>query len=144
MTATQDTCFAKTDLSTDPRARPTPITEEQWWDALETLPPMNWRTVAGAESFTLCEPYDMDVSNRMVYHRYVRIGNRYWEMLAFASTPIADLAELCRKTAYVVRDRNGDVWMRLLYQGLADEVVAQANVSTPKLAPFTAGYEHEA
>lgn len=98
MTDVQDMSFAHTDLSTDPRAQPKPITEQQWWDALECLPPVRWRTEAGAECFTLSEPYDMDVSDRMIYYRYVRIGTHHWEMLAFITTPIPELAELCKST----------------------------------------------
>lgn len=86
-----------TDLTTDPRAKPREIDHDAWWRALECLPPLDWRREAGAESFTLSEPYDLDANSpAMVYWRYVRIGDRYWEMLALRSTPITDLAAMCK------------------------------------------------
>lgn len=45
-----------TDLTTDPKAQPREIDHEAWWEALECLPPLDWRRVDGAESFTLSEP----------------------------------------------------------------------------------------
>lgn len=89
-----------TDLSTHPRAvAPVEITEERWWHALEALPPMDWARVPGtnAETFTMPEPYDVSAEDglTLVYWRYVRIGDRYWEVLALRSTPASELAAQC-------------------------------------------------
>ena len=85
-----------TDLATDPRAKPQPITAEQFEDALNVLPPWDWRTRDGIESFTLSEGYDTDEQHRMIYQRYIRIGSEHWCVLALRSTPVTDLAALCR------------------------------------------------
>lgn len=90
--------YVPTDLSTDPLAQPTPITQEQWDEALGSLPPARWKHEAGAESFTVPEPYDWDTSGRTVYWRYVRIGTQHWKMLALIGTPIPELARRCKET----------------------------------------------
>lgn len=94
--------YVPTDLSTDPLAKPQPITEEQWWDALECLPPMDWRKDAGAEAFAVPEPHDYDPQGRLIYWRYVRIGAQHWKMLALIHTPIEELARRCKEA-----QRNG-------------------------------------
>ncbi|QRD62691.1 hypothetical protein H8Z72_22540 (plasmid) [Xanthomonas citri pv. citri] len=73
-----------------PRAIPQQITEEEWDDKLNVLPPISWRHIDGVESFTMSEVYCDDV-----YWRYVRIGDRRWSMLASIKTPVRDLAQLC-------------------------------------------------
>lgn len=86
-----------TDLATDPGAQPKPITAEQFEDALNVLPPWDWRTRDGIESFTLCEAYDTDEEGRLIYQRYFRIGTEHWCVLALRSTPVTDLVAMCRR-----------------------------------------------
>ena len=86
-----------TDLRTDPRANPREITAEDWWHALECLPPSNWHKVADDETFTVPEPYDHDEEHfpAMLYWRYVRIKDRYWEILALSTTTPLTLIQAC-------------------------------------------------
>lgn len=87
-----------TDLSTHPRAvAPVEITEERWWDALEALPPRDWAKTDAGETFTMPEPYDVSAHDEatLVFWRYVRIGDRYWEVLALRSTPASELIAQC-------------------------------------------------
>lgn len=49
------------------------IDEERFHDALECLPPLNWRRRADGESFMLCERKYEDITSI-----YVRVGNRFF------------------------------------------------------------------
>ena len=77
--------------------KPEEITAEDFNEALEILPPAMWRTIGSVESFTVPEPVDHGV-----YDRVVRIGDRYWKMLASINTPINDLAAACRNAEKAV------------------------------------------
>lgn len=56
-------------LRTDPEA----CTEEQFFEALECLPPMDWTRAGGGESFKMVER----LSGRMT-RIYARTGSTYW------------------------------------------------------------------
>lgn len=77
--------------------KPEEITAEDFNEALEILPPTQWRTMGTVESFTSPEPVDTGV-----YERFVRIRDRYWKMLASINTPINDLAAACRNAEKAV------------------------------------------
>lgn len=59
----------------------TEITEEQWMDALEILPPEKWRTVAGVEIFR-CMEY---LTGSITAH-YARIAERFFSANRCTST----------------------------------------------------------
>lgn len=52
---------------------PKEITEEQFIDALDVLPPMNWRNEGRTESFKFCEYIVDNITNI-----YVRVSKRYF------------------------------------------------------------------
>ena len=54
---------------------PVEITEEVFIDALECLPPMDWKGGGNAESFKMCE-----FTSGTITCIYVRIGKRYFSM----------------------------------------------------------------
>ena len=49
------------------------ITKEQWWDALEVLPPMAWHTADEVERFLMSEFTTGSFTNQ-----YARLGERYF------------------------------------------------------------------
>lgn len=79
-------------MSTMELMQPEEITAADFDEAMNILPPAIWRTMGSVESFTVPEPVDHGV-----YDRFVRIGDRYWKVLASISTPIPELAAACRK-----------------------------------------------
>lgn len=54
---------------------PSEETEEQFWYALEVLPPCKWVRSKGAEAFFVSEALTGDI-----YSWHVRIGKRYWTL----------------------------------------------------------------
>ncbi len=58
------------------RTEPQACTEEQFWEALECLPPLDWQRKAGGESFKIVER----LSGRMT-HIYARSGTTYWSFV---------------------------------------------------------------
>ncbi len=66
---------------------PEPITKEQWWGALEALPPISWRTVLGVELFQFSERYTGNITGT-----YARIGSRYWHWYDRDRAPHEELA----------------------------------------------------
>lgn len=74
----------------------TEITKEQWWDALEVLPPENWRTVAGVEIFRMCEYLTGNITGH-----YARLEDRHFVANLRNTTPYAEIAEqiarICRE-----------------------------------------------
>jgi hypothetical protein len=58
------------------RSDPEPCTEEQFWEALECLPPLNWVRAGGGESFKMAER----LSGRMTTI-YARSGSTYWSFV---------------------------------------------------------------
>ncbi len=49
------------------------ITREEFWDALECLPPENWKTVDGLEMFRMSEYYTADITAH-----YICYKNKYY------------------------------------------------------------------
>ena len=64
---------------------PEEITEEQWWDALECLPPESWQNSGGGESFVMMEYYSGRITSI-----YVRLGKRYCTFHDVANLPHLD------------------------------------------------------
>jgi hypothetical protein len=58
------------------RTEPTPITAEQWMEALEVLPPMKWTGHAGAESFMCAEMFSGRVTD--IYCRLIARGSQHY------------------------------------------------------------------
>lgn len=52
------------------------ITKEDWWDALECLPPMRWTRFDGGEYFFISE-----ATTASLHSCYVRKGDRYYTAL---------------------------------------------------------------
>lgn len=70
------------------------ISEEQWWDNLECLPPLKWRTIArDVETFAVGECYTFDL-----YTFCVRIKDQYYSaLMPIHSTDIRILNSLTFK-----------------------------------------------
>lgn len=63
-------------LSATMRTRPMEISRGEWLDALEILPPLNWRNLGAFECFVCSEA----ITGRM--HRiYVRVRDTYWTFI---------------------------------------------------------------
>lgn len=58
------------------RTEPKEITQEQWTEALEVLPPMNWGRWLGVESFCMSEFYSGNMTNI-----YAKCNGRYWSFM---------------------------------------------------------------
>lgn len=58
------------------RTDPKEITEEQWTEALEVLPPMHWGRWLGVESFCMSEFY----SGRMT-NIYAKFNGKFWQFM---------------------------------------------------------------
>lgn len=56
---------------------PKQITRDEFWEALECLPPENWRTTGDGESFRSCEYLTGNITSH-----YVHIGGTYWSFTA--------------------------------------------------------------
>jgi len=54
---------------------PIEVTEAEWDEALNVLPPLKWIRTADVESFRICEP-----TVATVHATYVRLGKRYFCM----------------------------------------------------------------
>lgn len=74
-------------LITEPRE----ITEEEWHDALNVLPPCRWRTVSGVELFHISERLTADL-----VAWYARIGDRF---VTFTDRAGANMQTLAEKAA---------------------------------------------
>lgn len=72
-------------------AAPRRVTEAEWDDALNVLPPVRWYTDRGAETFTVPEPV-----TDTLYDRYVRIGDKRWVMLADSSDSLQTMVQRIR------------------------------------------------
>jgi hypothetical protein len=62
------------------RTEPVEITRQQYLDALEVLPPLDWEGRRGCESFKLSEFYTSNVTSI-----YARRGHRYFTFRAVAT-----------------------------------------------------------
>jgi len=64
---------------------PKEITEAQWWEALEVLPPESWQNTGGGESFVMSEYYSGRITTI-----YVRLGKQYCSFHDVANLPHLD------------------------------------------------------
>lgn len=71
---------------------PEEITKEQWWEALECLPPESWQNNGGGESFVMMEYYSGRITSI-----YVRLGQRYFTFRDVANLPHLDRLAKARK-----------------------------------------------
>ena len=78
------------------RTAPAPCTHEQFWYALECLPPMGWRNAGNGESFKMSER----LSGRMT-RIYARTGQRYW---SFVDTDDLNHAQIMARVCAVDRE----------------------------------------
>lgn len=82
------------------RSDPVQITEDQYFYALECLPPLDWQVRGGGESFKMVERY----SGRMT-NIYAKLGNTYWQLMDVDTLPHAEImakvSEAARKEATV-------------------------------------------
>ena len=65
---------------------PVEITEEQFWDALECLPPEGWINRQHEESFKMCEYYSGNITSI-----YARVDGRYWTFKDVGTKSHADI-----------------------------------------------------
>ncbi len=64
------------------------ITESQWWEYLEVLPPEKWQTVNGVEIFRMCEYWTGDITCH-----YAQLNNRYFSAHRRTSVKYEDIAK---------------------------------------------------
>jgi len=76
------------------------ITEDRFHDALNCLPPMRWTRRVDAESFYISEAH----SGR-IHSAYIRLGKRYFSLVATRSTTHEDLVA---KVGEAIRGNNLD------------------------------------
>ena len=73
---------------------PRRVTKEDFWHALEVLPPYRWRREGGAESFHVSER----ITGNLV-DWYVRIGEEYWHLVESATTDHGFLVDRVKRQA---------------------------------------------
>lgn len=73
-----------------PMLNPIEITEEQYWDALECLPPMQWKKTEEGESFKMSELTFMDITAC-----YVKKNGKYYSMNGRVKTKHEELLAVC-------------------------------------------------
>lgn len=73
------------------KKEPFEVTEERWYEMLEVLPPMKWRSGRGAESFMLSEGLAGNL--RTIF---CRIGDRYFELADESCLTHEQIADLCQ------------------------------------------------
>lgn len=80
---------------------PVDITEAQFIDALEVLPPNQWRNLGVEESFKICEHLSGAITTI-----YARLGTRYFSFNDRFDTPHAQIIAKCKATMLIdVSDR---------------------------------------
>lgn len=77
------------------RTEPEEITEEEFFEALNVLPPMKWHCLLGVESFRMCEFYSGTITT--IYAR--TDDGRYWKFMDDAYMPTADVVAKVHKAA---------------------------------------------
>jgi hypothetical protein len=70
--------------------KPTRITKDQYWSALECLPPLKMRGGGGATTFMMSEFYTADLTNI-----YCEIGDRYWSFLDTCHLTHDEIVRMC-------------------------------------------------
>jgi hypothetical protein len=73
------------------------ITEKDWWENLEVLPPEKWRTVRGVEIFRMSEYTSGNITGH-----FARIGKRYFSANRDTRTEYNDIAA---EIAALVKER---------------------------------------
>jgi len=68
------------------------ITEKDFWEMLEVLPPEGWKQETNCESFKLCEYWSGTITDI-----YARIGKRYFTLRDSARTPHAEIIRRCQE-----------------------------------------------
>ena len=68
------------------------ITEEQWDEMLNVLPPKNWRTVGGVNIFQMSEY----MTDNITQH-FARVGGKFFSCYSRDTVPYAELAEQVKK-----------------------------------------------
>lgn len=68
------------------------ISRNDWWEALECLPPESWQHAGGGESFVMMEYYSGRITSI-----YVRLGERYFTFRDVANLPHLDRLAKARK-----------------------------------------------
>ena len=68
------------------------ITEEQWDDALNVLPPMNWRTVDGVNFFQCSERMTSNITAT-----YAAVNNKHFTAYRRTSQPYSELVSEIRE-----------------------------------------------
>lgn len=76
------------------RTQPTACTEEDFFDALDMLPPEDWVTVNGVESFKMMER----LSGRMT-GIFARLGKTYWQFTDRCDLSAESIAEKIKRSA---------------------------------------------
>ncbi len=80
------------------RTRPVPTCAEVYQEMLEILPPVNWVTVGGVESFRMSERLTGAITAI-----YARLGGTYWTFYDRIDLPPAEVAAKVR-AAYLERE----------------------------------------
>lgn len=70
------------------RTAPELITEEDWTNALEVLPPCNWVQVGNVESFAFAERYSGRITTL-----YARVGKTHWRFMDVCTLEHKDIIE---------------------------------------------------
>jgi hypothetical protein len=79
------------------------ITKEQYWYALEVLPPVAWRINSGEESFKMSEQAYGNITAI-----YARIGDRYFTLSDSISTPHKEIIRRCKSSMRESNEKKGN------------------------------------
>lgn len=82
------------------RTEPEQITEEEWIEALEVLPPMKWGRALGVESFRMSEFYSGNITSI-----YARVGDSCWKFRDDAYMPIEEISRRIHKAMEACCDK---------------------------------------
>lgn len=77
----------------------TPVIEidvDKYHEALEVMPPLNWRTEDGNSSFMLCEMYTMDITDIYAQMSTGESGRRYFSFRDQVSLSQKEIYQRCR------------------------------------------------
>lgn len=74
------------------KSPPEAITGQDFINALEVLPPLNWHREASSESFKMAELYSGDLTGI-----YCRIGEKFFYLVDRFSLPHAEIVRMCQE-----------------------------------------------
>jgi len=74
------------DLASNPQQEPAEVTESEYWEMLECLPP---KYVRGVPGFLVCEAITED-ERGTVYANYFERGGRFWARYHVIKRSVAD------------------------------------------------------